>query len=171
MNNISIQYYKNKSVEFILGSYDNRLCMVDYRYRRMRTTIDKRLQNTLQAEYIKQDNEVLQESKKQLQEYFDMQRKEFDIPLLLVGTEFQKRVWHELIKIPYGATISYQELADHIDHSKAVRAVANANGANAIGIIVPCHRVIASDGSLGGYGGGVALKKRLLKIECGLFVS
>jgi methylated-DNA-[protein]-cysteine S-methyltransferase len=137
----------------------------------MRTTIDKRLKNTLQAEYIEQDSEVLQESKKQLQEYFDMQRKEFDIPLLLVGTEFQKRVWHELIKVPYGTTISYQELADHIDHSKAVRAVANANGANAIGIIVPCHRVIASDGSLGGYGGGIALKKRLLKIEGGLFAS
>jgi methylated-DNA-[protein]-cysteine S-methyltransferase len=137
----------------------------------MRTTIDKRLKNTLQAEYIEQDSEVLQESKKQLQEYFDMQRKEFDIPLLLVGTEFQKRVWHELIKVPYGTTISYQELADHIDHSKAVRAVANSNGANAIGIIVPCHRVIASDGSLGGYGGGIALKKRLLKIEGGLFAS
>ena len=87
----------------------------------------------------------------------------------MVGTEFQKSVWEELLKIPYGQTASYLELSRAIGNEKAVRAVANANGANAIGIIIPCHRIIGSDGSLTGYAGGLDVKRKLLEIENNLF--
>ena len=100
-----------------------------------------------------------------MDEYFAGKRRNFTIPLLFVGTDFQKKVWNKLLEIPYGKTVSYGELARMIDMPKAVRAVANANGANAISILAPCHRVIGSDRSLTGYGGGLAAKKLLLDLE------
>lgn len=109
--------------------------------------------------------EVLLRTVRELDEYFRGERKEFDIPLLLAGSEFQKRVWQQLRHIPYGQTVSYGELAAAIGAPKSVRAVANANGANAISIILPCHRVIGSDGSLTGYGGGIDTKRYLLELE------
>ena len=169
MNQINIQYYKTKYANFILGSFENKLCMLDFRYRKMRTTVDNRLKKGFDAEFVEKDDEVLKETKKQLDEYFDMKRKEFDIPIITVGTDFQKSVWNALIKVPYGTTSTYLQLARDIDNEKAVRAVANANGANAIGIIIPCHRIIGSNGELTGYGGGLPLKKRLLKLEQNLF--
>jgi len=101
----------------------------------------------------------------QLKEYFKRQRKEFDMKLEIVGTDFQKRVWNDLTKIPYGETISYGELAERMGDKNKMRAVAAANGANPIPIIIPCHRVIGTDGSLTGYGGGLNVKKRLLELE------
>ncbi len=101
----------------------------------------------------------------QLQAYFAGERKNFDLALILEGTDFQKRVWTALRKIPYGETISYKELAEMIGRPKAVRAVGAANGANPIPIIIPCHRVIGNDGSLTGFGGGLPLKKQLLELE------
>ncbi len=101
----------------------------------------------------------------QLKEYFDGTRKEFDIPYELVGTEFQKKVWKELLKIPYGETISYKELAIRIGNERAQRAVGGANNKNKLAIIVPCHRVIGSNGSLVGYASGVDVKKMLLELE------
>ena len=89
----------------------------------------------------------------------------FDIPLLFVGTDFQKRVWKLLLKIPYGQTISYGTMAEKLGNPQAIRAVANANGANAISIFAPCHRVIGSNNSLTGYGGGLNAKKYLLQLE------
>ncbi len=165
MNQINIQYHKTKYGEFILGSFDKKLCMLDFRYRRMRTTVDNRIKKGLNAEFIEQDDEVLQNTKTQLDEYFNSERKEFDIPLLTIGTDFQKSVWDALLKVPYGTTSTYLQLAKDIDNEKAVRAVASANGANAIGIIIPCHRIIGSDGELTGYAGGLPVKKRLLKLE------
>ena len=109
--------------------------------------------------------DILRRTARQLDEYFRGERREFDIPLLLAGSEFQKRVWQQLRHIPYGQTVSYGELAAAIDAPKSVRAVANANGANAISIILPCHRVIGSDGSLTGYGGGIDTKRYLLELE------
>ncbi len=169
MNTINIQYYENEYTEFILGSYDNKLCLLDFRYRKMRDTVDNRLKKGLNAQYLEKDDEILIETRKQLQEYFTMQRKEFDIPLFTVGSPFQKTVWDSLIKIPYGKTNSYAQLAKNIQNEKAVRAVANANGANAIAIMIPCHRIIGSDGSLTGFGGGIPLKKKLLELEQNLF--
>ncbi len=89
----------------------------------------------------------------------------FDIPLLLVGSEFQKSVWNALLQVPYGVTETYLGLSKNIENEKAIRAVASANGANAIAIIVPCHRIIGSDGSLVGYAGGLNAKRKLLNIE------
>jgi methylated-DNA-[protein]-cysteine S-methyltransferase len=101
----------------------------------------------------------------QLEEYFNHKRKSFDLPLDLQGTEFQKRVWNELLKIPFGKTITYKDLALKLGDVKAIRAVGAANGANPVSIIVPCHRVIGSDGSLTGYAGGLWRKKWLLEFE------
>ena len=109
--------------------------------------------------------DILRRTARQLDEYFRGERREFDIPLLLAGSEFQKRVWQQLPHIPYGQTASYGELAAAIGAPKSVRAVANANGANAISIILPCHRVIGSDGRLTGYGGGLRAKQYLLDLE------
>ena len=110
-------------------------------------------------------NDVLENTKTQLDEYVQGIRSEFTVPLLTVGTEFQKRVWQALLDIPYGETTTYLQLAKTLNCGKSVRAVGSANGANAIGIIIPCHRVLGSNGELVGYGGGLPLKKRLLKLE------
>ncbi|HEX9165343.1 MAG TPA: methylated-DNA--[protein]-cysteine S-methyltransferase [Gemmatimonadales bacterium] len=107
------------------------------------------------------------EAKRQLQEYFEGTRRAFDLPLQPEGTPFQVMVWDALREIPYGTTISYQELARRIGAEKAVRAVGAANGANPIPIIIPCHRVIGADGSLTGYGGGIERKRWLLDHEAG----
>lgn len=165
MNKIIIQYYKTKIGEFIMGSFDDQLCMLDYRYRRMRTTVDKRIKAALNAEFYEEDNEILKETRNQLDAWLDGKRKVFDIPILLVGTDFQKSVWEVVMSIKYGETTTYMELAKKLGNEKGVRAVASVNGANALSLIVPCHRIIGSDGSLVGYGGGLAVKKRLLNME------
>ena len=171
MNQIHIQYFKTNYGEFILGSYDGKLCMVDFRYRKMRKTVDDRIKKGLNAEFVEQDDEILQRTRIQLDEYFNMQRREFDIPIQMVGTDFQKSVWEALLKVPYGTTSTYLQLAKEIGNEKAVRAVANANAANAIGIIIPCHRIIGTNGELTGYAGGLPLKKRLLELEQNLFAT
>ncbi len=110
-------------------------------------------------------NEILEQTEKQLQEYFTGKRIEFDIPFELEGTEFRKKVWDQLQKIPYGETISYQELAERVGSIKKARAVGNANHYNPIPIIVPCHRVVRKSGDLGGFGGGLDVKEYLLELE------
>ena len=109
--------------------------------------------------------EELENCVKQLNEYFEENRKEFNFKLNPIGTEFQKRVWKALLQIPYGKTVSYLGLSKKIGDVKAIRAVANANGKNPLWIAVPCHRVIGSDGSLTGYAGGLHRKKWLLDHE------
>lgn len=101
----------------------------------------------------------------QLREYFAGKRRDFDLPLEMPGSTFQERVWSELRRIPYGATISYRELAERVDAPRAARAVGLANGSNRLAVIVPCHRVVAADGGLGGYGGGLSAKRLLLDLE------
>ncbi len=107
---------------------------------------------------------VLQRTVSQLEEYFAGERTEFDIPMAFDGTDFQRQVWTELCRIPYGETISYGELAHRVGRPKGPRAVGQANGKNPIPIIVPCHRVVASSG-IGGYGGGLPMKRALLAVE------
>lgn len=104
----------------------------------------------------------------ELSEYFAGKRTRFTVPLAVDGTEFQKEVWAQLAKIPYGQTLSYRDVAKRVGREKAVRAVGTANGRNPISIIVPCHRVIAADGTLGGYAGGLATKTKLLELEAGV---
>ena len=110
-------------------------------------------------------NSVLTQCKTELSEYFAGKRKEFDVPIQQAGTEFQQRVWSELVKISYGKTVSYNHIAIALGDKKSVRVVGSSNGKNQISIIVPCHRVIGSDGSLTGYAGGLWRKKWLLNHE------
>jgi methylated-DNA-[protein]-cysteine S-methyltransferase len=112
-----------------------------------------------------EDATVFADAAKQLAAYFAGELKAFDLPLALAGTPFQKRVWAELRRIPFGETISYLELARRVGNPKASRAVGSANGQNPVAVIVPCHRVIASDGTLGGFGGGLDRKEWLLNHE------
>lgn len=165
MNQINIQYYKSRVGEMILGSFDHKLCLLDFRYRKMRMTVDNRIKNGLNAEYVEQNDKILEKTRNQLDEYLNADRKIFDIPLLIVGSDFQKKVWCALLQVPYGATLSYLQLARNINNQKAVRAVAAANGANSMSIIIACHRIIGSNGELTGYGGGLPVKKRLLNLE------
>lgn len=111
------------------------------------------------------ETDIIISTKKQLLEYFLKQRKDFDIPVLLIGTEFQKKVWNSLLEIPYGETVSYKYIAEKINHPKSFRAVGNANNKNPLPIIFPCHRVIGSNKELIGYAGGLPVKKYLLNIE------
>lgn len=117
------------------------------------------------APYAAGAHSILDLAEAQIEEYFSRKRRKFTLPLLAAGTPFQERVWGELAKIPYGETISYAELAKRVGSPKAVRAVGTANGRNPFSIAVPCHRVIASSGKLGGYAGGLAAKEKLLLLE------
>ncbi|MBN8554348.1 MAG: methylated-DNA--[protein]-cysteine S-methyltransferase [Deltaproteobacteria bacterium] len=108
---------------------------------------------------------ILSKVVKQLNEYFEGRRTNFDIPLSIEGTSFQKNVWRQLRAIPYGKTLAYKDIAKKIKNEKAVRAVGTANGRNSIAIVIPCHRVIAADGTMGGFGGGLINKAKLLHLE------
>ena len=110
MNQINIQYYKTKIGELILGSFDGKLCLLDFRYRKMRKTVDNRIKNGLNADFVEHDDEILVKTREQLDAYLIGNRKEFDIPLLMVGTDFQKSVWDALMKVPYGTTSTYLQL-------------------------------------------------------------
>jgi len=165
---IKIEYHKTPLGELILGEYDNSLCLCDWRFRKMRETIDRKTQTALKADYVEKKSSIIEETKRQLNQYLNQDRSSFDIPLLIIGTKFQKKVWNALLKIPYGKTMTYSALSKQLGDIKAIRAVATANGANAISIIIPCHRIIGSDGSMVGYAGGSDVKKRLLQLEGGL---
>ena len=165
MNKIYVQTYHSPCGDMLIGSYDDKLCLADWTLEKHRELIDRRLRKELKAESVEESTPIIEKTIKELNEYFAGARREFDLPLLLVGTDFQKSVWKGLQSIPYGKTVSYSQLAKTIGKPLAVRAVAAANGANAISIILPCHRVIGSDNSLTGYGGGLPAKQKLLELE------
>ena len=117
------------------------------------------------------DLPVLSEARRQLEEYFAGRRQAFDLPLALAGTPFQQRVWAALAQIPYGATLSYGELARNVQCPGGARAVGLANGRNPVAIVIPCHRVIGADGRLTGFGGGLDRKAALLQLEAGVLAG
>lgn len=158
-------YFKTDYGELIVGSFEHKLCLCDWRYRKMRSSIDQRIQAGLGALYVEEESEIINKTRKQLSAYFAGEQTTFDLPLLMVGSEFQKKVWRLLLEIPYGKTESYLGLSKKLGDEKAIRAVASANGANAISIVVPCHRIIGSKGNLSGYAGGLATKRKLLHLE------
>ena len=164
-NIIPVQRYHAPCGELLLGSFDDKLCLCDWQVEKHRDHVDRRLKRILHARFEEGTSAVIDRAVRQLDEYFARERKEFDVPLLFVGTDFQKTVWNELLKIPFGAKVSYATLSKRLGLPKAVRAVANANGANSMSIFAPCHRVIGSDCSLTGYGGGLPAKKFLLELE------
>ncbi|MDN5216891.1 methylated-DNA--[protein]-cysteine S-methyltransferase [Fulvivirgaceae bacterium BMA12] len=164
-NSIEIAYFKSPVGELILGAYGEKLCLCDWRHRKMRDAVDNRIKTRLNATYVPAFSDVVEETKVQLQEYFQGARREFNIPLLLAGSDFQKQVWQVLLQVPFGKTETYLGLSRKLGNQKAIRAVAAANGANAISIIIPCHRIIGTDGNLVGYAGGLPAKKKLLGLE------
>lgn len=151
----------------LAGATEDGVCMLEYTDEERINREYKELTKLLDAEVIEGENRHFSKLRQQLNEYFDGKRKVFDIPLVIPGTQFQQEVWQELQKIPYGSTRSYKEQSMAINKLDAIRAVAGANGANRIAIIIPCHRVIGEDGSLTGYGGGLWRKKWLLDLEKG----
>lgn len=157
--------YPSPAGELILGDIDGRICMANWAEELHPGALDRRLCRLLCADMREGHSNLLDEAARQLSEYFAGERREFDLPLLLAGTDFQKSVWQALQTIPYGTTLSYGGLAQLIGAPRAVRAVANAVGSNPISIIVPCHRVVGSDGSLTGYAGGLQTKQSLLATE------
>ena len=157
--------FKSPVGDIILGSYKGDLCLADWRYRKMRSQIDSRIKSYLKSDFKETNDEVLKSAQEQLEAYFSGERKSFELPLKFCGTTFQHKVWEALLDIPYGKTETYLGLSQKLGNVKAIRAVAAANGANAISIIVPCHRIVGSDGSLTGYAGGLEAKRKLLQLE------
>jgi AraC family transcriptional regulator, regulatory protein of adaptative response / methylated-DNA-[protein]-cysteine methyltransferase len=149
----------------LVGGVDQGICLLDFIDRRMMETQLKRLKKVLRAELVPGAHPLFKQMEQQLQEYFAGERREFDVPLRLSGSSFQEKVWSGLMGIPYGSTRSYRQQAEALGMPKAVRAVARANGANSLAIIIPCHRVIGHNGELVGYGGGLWRKKYLLEHE------
>jgi AraC family transcriptional regulator of adaptative response/methylated-DNA-[protein]-cysteine methyltransferase len=149
----------------LAGATDDGICLLEFVDRRMLETQLKRLSSLLHARLVPGSHRYFDCLGEQLDEYFAGRRRQFDIPLVLPGTEFQKKVWAGLQAIPYGATRSYRQQAEAIGSPGAVRAVARANGDNRIAILVPCHRVLGAHGELVGYGGGLRRKEYLLKLE------
>ena len=149
----------------LAAASDKGICMFEFADYKLIDLELKQLKENFKAALVQGDNPHFDRLRKQLDQYFKGERKVFDIPLDLVGTEFQKQVWLSLLQIPYGCTTSYAKQAELIGKPSSVRAVANANGKNKISIILPCHRVIGADGKLTGYGGGIWRKKKLLEFE------
>lgn len=164
-NIIRTRRYESPCGALTLGSVGDRLCLCDWQAQKRREHVAERLKRMLNAEFAEGTSEIIETAARQLDEYFSGKRREFDVALLFVGTEFQKSVWDGLLKIPYGTTVSYAEMARRIGRPQAVRAVANAIGANSISVFAPCHRVVGSDRSLTGYAGGIDAKRALLALE------
>ena len=140
------------------------VCLLEFADRPMLETQRKRVERRWGTP-VPGSHPLLERLKVELREYFDGARRDFQVPLALAGTPFQERVWRRLLEIPYGRTITYDELARRVACPGGQRAVGRANGDNRIAVVVPCHRVIRSGGGLGGYGGGLSRKKRLLGLE------
>jgi len=160
--------FRSKKIQTPLGEMlaiksEKGLCMLEFFDGKSTEKQLKEIENL--GEILEKDDDILNRLENELNDYFKGNLKEFTIPLDLIGTDFQKKVWNELIKIPFGETRSYKDQSIAVGDLLAIRAVANANGKNKIAIVVPCHRVIGSDGSLTGYAGGKKRKQFLLELE------
>ncbi len=149
----------------IAAAVNDELCALEFSDRDLLSTELEEIRSTLNGTIVEGECILFARLRNQLDEYFTGKRQTFDLPIRLVGSDFQQSVWRALLEIPYGTTRSYKEQAQWLGRPDAVRAVAHANGQNRIAIVVPCHRVIGSDGSLIGYGGGLDRKRWLLNLE------
>lgn len=163
MNRIIVHPYLSPCGKLLLGAIGSELCMCDWITSPEYSPVSAYLRS--ETEFIEGTSSVTDAAAAQLDEYFLGVRSCFNIPLAFFGTEFQKRVWSELLTIPFGRTMTYSEVAERIGKPRAVRAVANAIGANPLSIFVPCHRVTGKNRSLTGYRGGIAAKAQLLNLE------
>lgn len=150
----------------VAGAVDDGVCLLEFSDRALLPTQLERIEERL-GPPTPGNHPHLNRLDAQLDEYFGGARRDFDLPLVLAGTGFQERIWSRLLEIPYGRTISYDELANRAGSPGGSRAAGRANGGNRIAIVVPCHRVIRANGDLGGYGGGLERKRRLLDLEAG----
>ncbi|MDR3143199.1 MAG: methylated-DNA--[protein]-cysteine S-methyltransferase [Tannerellaceae bacterium] len=149
----------------VVAATNKGICMFEFAdYKQLELEL-RQLNEAFNAPLVQGDSPHFNTLKEQIEQYFRGERRTFDIPLDLAGTEFQKQVWLSLLQIPYGCTTTYAKQAELLGNRSAVRAVANANGKNKISIILPCHRVIGTNGSLTGYGGGIWRKEKLLELE------
>ena len=160
-----ITEYESPCGGLLLGELDGMICLCDWIINgRGRKTLKKFGRSGVKV-VEPGDTELTDKVAQELDEYFAGKRVAFDIPLRLIGTEFQKRVWEKLLSVPFGETLSYRVIAESVGKPTAVRAVANAIGANPLSILIPCHRIIGSDGSVTGYAGGLIAKRYLLNLE------
>ena len=148
-----------------IAANDDGICLFDFQYRKSIDNIVSRIETLGGMKIVDGDHRYFSLLEQQINEYFLGTLKQFDLPLHLIGTPFQKSVWEGLLQIPYAETRSYKQQSIFLGNEKAIRAVASANGDNGIAIIIPCHRVIGTNGSLTGYGGGLQRKKWLLEHE------
>ncbi|MCF0209915.1 MAG: methylated-DNA--[protein]-cysteine S-methyltransferase [Bacteroidales bacterium] len=162
---IHIQNFLSPCGELLLGSFENHLCLCDWCKSDKHQKNLYRLQKSLNREFIEQNSPTIEMAKQQLNEYFLCKRTSFDIPILYIGTEFQKHIFSNLQKIPYGQQISYLQLATISGNAKTVRAVANAVANNMLSIFLPCHRIIGNNNKLVGYAGGLEAKQFLINLE------
>lgn len=162
---VNIRHYDSPCGEIVLASVGGELCLCDWNGMPCAERNKRRLLRLLGADFREEPSEVMGQTARQLDEYFAGRRRTFDIPLHPVGTDFQKRVWRALLEIPYGEVRTYMDIARRVGNVRGIRAVAQAIGANGIGILIPCHRVIGSDNTLTGFAGGLETKRRLLELE------
>lgn len=172
-NGVIIKNYLSPCGELITGVWGDKVFLCDWnleRRRKKQNNICRRIESLITEDKQRKDTSEKTSStvkllESQLDEYFEGERENFDIDLLFIGTEFQKKVWNILADIPYGKTFSYSEIYENMGIHTGVRAVANAIGANPLSILIPCHRVINKNGTIGGYAGGKETKSFLLKLE------
>jgi AraC family transcriptional regulator of adaptative response/methylated-DNA-[protein]-cysteine methyltransferase len=164
---IVVSWFEGPLGPLVIGATDKGVCLCEFTDRRMLEAQFSVLRNRFKCAIVPGDNKHLDRLKAQLAEYFAGKLKKFTVPLVYPGTPFQEKVWNGLLQIPYGQTISYEELARRVEAPGAQRAVGHANGQNRIGIVIPCHRVVNKGGKLGGYGGGLWRKQYLLDLERG----
>jgi methylated-DNA-[protein]-cysteine S-methyltransferase len=165
VNHIYTQIFESPYGRLQIGIYDNQVCQLDWMYRKKRAWLDEKLAKHLGSTFEVRRLRLHDNCEEQLTAYFEQRRKEWALPILMVGSAFEKKVWQVLLHIPYGKCMTYSQLADAVGNRDATRAVANANGANQLAIIVPCHRVIGNNGALTGYSGGQDAKQKLIALE------
>lgn len=162
---IVTKVYKSPIGDLLIGSIGDKLCLCDWIDSRHFQSVASRIKRICKTEIETDDSPVIELTINQLNEYFYGDRSSFKIPIALFGTEFQKAVWLKIAGIPFGGIVTYSQLALSVERPTSARAVANACGANALSIIIPCHRVVACGGTIGGYAGGIETKQWLLRHE------
>jgi len=162
---ISVVSWQSPLGPLVLAAIDAGACLLEFGDERRIVQQAASLHRWFGGPVVRESHHHLDTLRQQLAEYFDQRRREFTVPLVIRGTAFETATWNALLRIPYGTTVSYSDVATAIGSPRAVRAVGSANGRNRIAIVIPCHRVVNADGKLGGYGGGLWRKQRLLELE------
>lgn len=162
---VALQNIKTPLGRVNIAAVEEGVCLVEFCDRHLPEQKYPQIQSKYGLPIVHTSSDLLELLKDELQDYFKGHLKKFGVPLAMQGTEFQERVWTELLSIPYGQTVSYRDIAERIENVKAVRAVARACADNSIGVLIPCHRVIGKDGGLTGYGGGLWRKRCLIELE------